>query len=568
MTKRKSLELKGKRLFHQAVIATEHGQSIRAAAAIARLPHSTFHYRLKQLHVPRKPRTYLTEAEETVIVGLLERYALQGFPLRRTDLSEAIKIFVDALSVERQKALPFRNNIPGKKFLKNFADRHRERINFVRASKQEEIRWAATNATNITQHFAALESVISENNIDPCRIANLDETGTTPNRDCRQTARTKVYNLRGTPPQQRSPEFENVNRITLMSVIFANGVPGRSMFVCKGKHLKYRTSFVQGKPVLETLADCLPRGSIVTMRENVAGVDNPNFIEWAKLFVKDAADLTIDNRKVLLILDGYRSHMTYQALKILQTGGVIVYALPAHTSGYTQPLDVSVFGPFKESLRANVERLASPCVSNKYDIFDYLKIMREAFFVAFTRRNILSGFAKAGIWPLHPPSLLSRPLPESSRNRGGIMTVEELANMLEMKRSDRRNGLGLRPTMTSNGYLDTSAGLVLTTTSAMALVYGKFKRDRAKMKAQQLRERNREEAQKILYEKTRETRIADCMRRAQWRTATYGEPFLLPRPLRIRRQIAKDHTALRRFQKNEAAHALLSIAVPRSGGTI
>ena len=52
------------------------------------------------------------------------------------------------------------------------------------------------------------------------------------------------------------------------------------------------------------------------------------------------------NRKVLLVLDGYRSHMTYQALRILRNGGVIVYALPAHTSGYTQPLDVSVFGTF------------------------------------------------------------------------------------------------------------------------------------------------------------------------------------------------------------------------------
>ena len=101
-------------------------------------------------------------------MGLLERYALQGFPLRRTDLSDAIRIFVGALPLERQNALPFRDNVPGRKFLKNFADRHRQRINFVRASKQEEIRWTATNATNLTQNLVALESVIAENNIDPC----------------------------------------------------------------------------------------------------------------------------------------------------------------------------------------------------------------------------------------------------------------------------------------------------------------------------------------------------------------------------------------------------------------
>ena len=213
-----------------------------------------------------------------------------------------------------------------------------------------------------------------------------------------------------------------------------------------------------------------------------------------------------------------------------------------------------------------MEQLASPCVSNKYDICDYLKIMREAFSLAFTRRNILSGFAKAGIWPLHGPALVSRPLSESARNRGRILTVDELADLLELKRAERRNGLGLRPRMMANGYLDTSAGLVLTTTSAMALVYRTFMRDRAKMDDQQRRERNRDDADKILYARTRETRISDCVRRAQWCKATYGELLILPRPIRIGRQIAKNRVASRRRQENEAAHALLSIAVPWARG--
>ena len=70
-----------------------------------------------------------------------------------------------------------------------------------------------------------------------------------------------------------------MNRITMMAVIFANGEPGRSMFVCKGKHLKVRTTVVDGKPVVETSADCLPRGSIVTMREKVSRVDSHKCIE-------------------------------------------------------------------------------------------------------------------------------------------------------------------------------------------------------------------------------------------------------------------------------------------------
>ena len=100
----------------------------------------------------------------------------------------------------------------------------------------------------------------------------------------------------------------------------------------------------------------------------------------------------------------------------------------------------------------------------------------------------------------------------------------------------------------------------------MALVYGTFKGDGAEIDAQQRRERNRDEADKMLYERARGPRISDCMQRARWRTATYGEPLLLPRPIRIWTQMAKNRAASRRRRDNEAAHVLLAIAVPRSGG--
>ena len=52
----------------------------------------------------------------------------------------------------------------------------------------------------------------------------------------------------------------------------------------------------------------------------------------------------------------------------------------------------------------------------------------------------------------------------------------------------------------TNDYLDTSDGPILTTSNAMALVYGTFKQDRAKIDAQQRDERYQDEADKILYE--------------------------------------------------------------------
>ena len=68
-----------------------------------------------------------------------------------------------------------------------------------------------------------------------------------------------------------------------------------------------------------------------------------NILEWCDYFIANVKDLTRGGRKVLLILDGYRSHMSLAALETLDFNNAIVYALPAHTSGKTQPLDATIF---------------------------------------------------------------------------------------------------------------------------------------------------------------------------------------------------------------------------------
>jgi hypothetical protein len=130
-------------------------------------------------------------------------------------------------------------------------------------------------------------------------------------------------------------------------------------------------------------------------------VDKHKFLQWAKIFVEAVADLTTDGRKVLLIYDGYRSHLGLEALKTLMVCGVLAYALPAHTSGTTQPLDVNVFSPFKQALNKHIQFLSTSTGYALYDVFDFAKMMRAAFDAAFTIQNIKSAFRKTGLWPLN-----------------------------------------------------------------------------------------------------------------------------------------------------------------------
>ncbi len=89
----------------------------------------------------------------------------------------------------------------------------------------------------------------------------------------------------------------------------------------------------------------------------------PLLFNSARKFVERVRYLINNIRKVLLIYDRYRSHMSFQAIKILSDGNVEAYALLSHTSGITQPLDVSAFAPFKHHVNEELRINASSTVS-------------------------------------------------------------------------------------------------------------------------------------------------------------------------------------------------------------
>ena len=91
--------------------------------------------------------------------------------------------------------------------------------------------------------------------------------------------------------------------------------------------------------------------------------------------------------------------MRYRTIQLFNDAEVIAYALPAHNSGITQPLDVSEFSAFKNKLRDLVESLSSHTKVNVYDRFDFLMLVKQAYSMTFTINTIASGSIKAGIYP-------------------------------------------------------------------------------------------------------------------------------------------------------------------------
>jgi len=58
----------------------------------------------------------------------------------------------------------------------------------------------------------------------------------------------------------------------------------------------------------------------------------------------------------LLLLDGHNSHVNPNFLEFCLSEKIIPYCLPPHTTHRLQPLDVSVFGPYKHHYRKELTR--------------------------------------------------------------------------------------------------------------------------------------------------------------------------------------------------------------------
>ena len=125
-------------------------------------------------------------------------------------------------------------------------------------------------------------------------------------------------------------------------------------------------------------------------------MNGESFMETLQ-YVHERSGCTVEN-KILLIIYNAKCHKNIQVVECAIEYGIVLITLPSHTTDKLQPLDVSVFGPFKTFLRdlLNDRALMNP---NKYIPLHLLpEFASEAWTRAGTASNILSGFRSAGIW--------------------------------------------------------------------------------------------------------------------------------------------------------------------------
>lgn len=102
-----------------------------------------------------------------------------------------------------------------------------------------------------------------------------------------------------------------------------------------------------------------------------------------------------------LILDNHESHTSLASVDFAKVNGITLLTIPPHTSHRLQPLDVTVFGPFKRSYATAVDGWMRSNPVKTVTIHDIPGLEKAAQEGAMTSRNIISGFKNTGIFPFN-----------------------------------------------------------------------------------------------------------------------------------------------------------------------
>ena len=188
----------------------------------------------------------------------------------------------------------------------------------------------AFNRVNVEVFFKAYVEAVERHSFMPARIFNLDESGlSTVMKPC------KVVCERGRPVASQVAR-ERGNHMTFVGIINAAGHGFPPVFIIARK--KMNADFLRG-----TIA-----GTTVLLQSN-GWMDHERFVETLQHLHKVSYS-SVEN-KILLIMDNAKCHMSIHAVEYAIQHGIIIVTLPPHTTAKLQPLDVSVFGPFKSVLR-------------------------------------------------------------------------------------------------------------------------------------------------------------------------------------------------------------------------
>ena len=244
---------------------------------------------------------------------------------------------------------------------------------------------------------------------DAKRIFNIDETGFRTG--------NKLNNVivgRGRPAQVLAPTEGKTN----FSVLFAGNAAGNYLppyVVYKGTDNSMPCSWLLNGP----------RGAGYATTKN-GWMDTVRFEAYIPWINQEITALKI-KKPVVMFLDGYSSHLSYNCVRTAKDLQIILVKLPPNSTHLLQVLDVSVFKPakakwsnivkswFRQTRFESISKSVFPTLLSK--LFDALVEKPE---------YLINGFRATGIWPLNKDLILKKVEDRGiySAIKGGLETLD------------------------------------------------------------------------------------------------------------------------------------------------
>ena len=239
----------------------------------------------------------------------------------------------------------------------------------------------ASDPEIVKRYFDLLEQTMVENDLldKPGQIFNVDESGMPLN-----PKPVKCVFNRGIK-DPLAPSFGDKSQITIVGCIRASGGCTPPMVILDRKTLPQY--FTVGE-VPGTIYGLSSRGWI----------DQELFDVWFTNHFLRYAPLA---RPLLLLLDGHSSHYCPDTIRLTAKERVIVFALPPHTTHFSQLLDKSCFGLLKSHWRVECHCYMSSNPGHVVSRYNFSTLFSAAWMKAMTIADTVGGFKTTGVFPLN-----------------------------------------------------------------------------------------------------------------------------------------------------------------------
>ena len=244
--------------------------------------------------------------------------------------------------------------------------------------------------TDMRDYFHKLKAAIENKGITDVDVWNVDETGFRIG-----CGRAQMVITMDPKKPLRMTDPDNRDYITTVECISSGGEVIPPLIIISGVQILHK--WCQENDLHDD----------ILIGTSDSGYSNDDLaMDWLNHFIEHTSSKR-QGAWLLLIIDGFGSHMTIPFFELATANNIVLFRLPAHSTHLTQPLDVGVFQPFKHYHTEAIDRAVrlGDCQFGKLEFLAAFQGFRNETFKPSTIRH---AFKSTGIVPFDPNVVLDK----------------------------------------------------------------------------------------------------------------------------------------------------------------